>query len=83
MIVIPISDKMSIYLLYKYRYMIFTDYIILPVALSYGTTYFSFNQPRVIAVIELMCAFTLAESPMNTRSLANILLSLRNSLFYF
>lgn len=64
--------------------MIFTDYIILPVALSYyGTTYFSFNQPRVIAVIELMCAFTLAESPMNTRSLANILLSPRNSLFYF
>lgn len=38
--------------------MIFTDYIILPVALSYGTTYFSFNQPRVIAVIELMCAFS-------------------------
>lgn len=63
--------------------MIFTNCITSPVALSCGTTYVSFNKLRVIAVIELMCTFTLAESSMNTRTLANILLSLRNSLFYF
>lgn len=63
--------------------MIFTNYIISPVALSGGTTFVSFNKLRVIAVIELMCTFTLAESYTGTRTLANILLSLRNSLFYF
>lgn len=46
---------MSTHIPYKYTYIIFIDCIIFPVALSYGTTYLSFNKPRIIAIIELLC----------------------------